>query len=125
MSTTNTTGKWYWYIRKKGRRFYLGIFDNDGDAPATAGLDIDVYYTELSDEVTSDDDDIPIPDEFQHGLAMGVVYEYLRMNNIKAQKDMMRSYKADFENAVYDATHYQIRESAQPLLLRPLDMRLD
>ena len=63
MSTTNTDYDWHWYYRRRGRRGYIGLVDENGDDPASA-YDIDIYYDEIPDEITDDDTTIPIPPEF-------------------------------------------------------------
>lgn len=120
MSTTNTDNSWYWYVRKKGRNWVLGLVDDTGVATATADLDIEYWYDETPDEISSDDDTLPIPQEFEHAFAMGVVYEIMRMHGKE-----IRSYKRDFEQAIYDAIHKNIQESQQPATLSPYDLRMD
>ena len=51
MSTTSTAYSWFWYIRKKGKNWVLGLVNEDGDAPTTADLDIEYWYNEIPDEV--------------------------------------------------------------------------
>lgn len=120
MSTTNTAHSWFWYVRKKGKNHQLGLVDESGAAISTASLNIEYWFDEIPDEVTNDDADIPIPTEFEHGFAMGCVYEVLRMQGVK---DL--NYKKDFEDTIVDAKNRQIEESQQPMTIRPYDMRMD
>lgn len=119
MATTNTDKGWLWYVRKLGKNYVLGIVDDTGTAP-TSALDIEYWFDELPDEITSDNDELPIPLEFEHGFSMGCVYEILRMMGKEN-----RSYRQDFENTIYDAIHMQISETQQPLTISPLDLRMD
>ena len=120
MSTTNTSHSWFWYIRKKGKNHVFGVVDESGVALSTAGLNLEYWYDEIPDEVSSDDDAIPLPIEFEHSFAMGCVYEILRMQGINNV-----SYKKDFMDGIDDAKHRQISETQQPMTIRPLDIRMD
>jgi hypothetical protein len=51
MSTTNTDGTWYWYIRLKEDRGYIGIVDNDGDPTDTSAYTIQIWGDQTPDEV--------------------------------------------------------------------------
>lgn len=119
MGTTHTDVSWYWYVRKRGRRYYLGLIDQNGDVPDGA-YDIVIRCDEIPDEITSDDDSLPIPELFEHGFAMGCVYEVLRMDGKE-----LPSYKQDYEEAIKEARGRQVEETQQPLVLMPLDMRDD
>lgn len=125
MATTNTEFKWLWYIRKKGRRYYLGLVNENGDAPTTA-YDIDIYYDEIPDEVLTDDDTFPIPAQFEMGIIKGVAAELMQMSSRQALDiSLKREYQAEFEETVRRAIHYQIDESQQPMVIKPLDLRDD
>lgn len=119
MATTNTTKSWLWYIRQKGKNSVLGIVDENG-AASTSALTVEYWYQEIPDEIESDNDSIPIPSQYEHALAMGVVYEIMRMHG-----KSIRSYKEDFERGIYDAIHTQIEESQQPMIISPLNLRND
>ena len=80
MGTTNTDYSWYWYVRKKGTRYYLGLVTEDGEAPSSAN-DIEIYYDQIPDEITDDDDLMPIPVQFELGFVKGVVAEIMSMSN--------------------------------------------
>jgi hypothetical protein len=131
MATTNTTKSWHYYIRKKGKNWVIGLVDDAG-AATTSALALEVWYDEIPDEITSDNDDIPIPSEFEHAFAMGCVEEILRMNG-KRFRDFRRSklghrvnsFRADFEDGIYDAIHKQVQESQQPATIWPYDLRMD
>ena len=120
MSTTSTDSSWFWYFRKKGKNGYLGIIDRSGDAPDTAGYDIEIWYDEIPDEITSGDDNLPIPVQFEHGFSMGCVYDLLRMHGIRDE-----SFRRDYEDAIEQATAWQNEEANQPIVIVPLDMRDD
>ena len=38
---------------------------------------------------------------------------------------LRRELQAEFERTVYEAIHYQIEESGQPTVIKPLDLRDD
>ena len=123
MATTNTDYAWFWYIRKKGDRYYLGLIDENGD-DATAAYDIVIHYDEIPDELTSDDDEIPIPVQFEHYLLKGCAAEILDMEPEVNERKLMR-YRAEFEKGIEEAFHFQIEESQQPAIMEPLDLRDD
>jgi hypothetical protein len=134
MSTLSTSQSWFWYIRKRGKNWVLGLVDGDGEPPSTADLDIEYWYDEVPDEITSDDDEIPIPAEYEHALAMGCVYEILRINGEKFRLSDMRrdrwgnlvpSPLADFNDGIYNAIHQQTKASQQPLRIAPYNIRMD
>lgn len=120
MSTTNTDNTWYWYIRKKDKNYYLGLIDNNGDAPDTADLDIEIWYDKLPADVDADGDSLEIPIQFELGFVKGCVYELLLMYG-KNRLDLKDAY----EKTIYDATAYQVRETQQPMLINPINMRDD
>lgn len=125
MATTNTEFKWLWYIRKKGRRYYLGLVNENGDAPSAA-YDIDIYYDEIPDEFTSGDDTFPIPVQFEMGIIKGVAADLMAMSSKQALDiNLKREYMAEYEATVRRAIHYQLEESQQPTVLKPLDLRDD
>ena len=123
MSTTNTDYSWYWYIRKKGRKYYLGLYNDQGDAPASA-LTIGVYYDEIPDEVDANDDTIPIPPQFEMPIIKAVAAEYLTMKK-DSDKSLIALWRQEYKEAIGDAIKYQIEESSQPLVMKPLDLRDD
>ena len=124
MSTTNTPHTWHYYIRQKGRNFYIGFADEDGNPPTTAGLTIAIWYTKFYKDVSSRDDELPIPEEFIHGLAMGCVYEFLRTATEISSRRLLE-YKADFENMIDDAKRLTALESGSPMRFKPIDIRMD
>lgn len=118
MATTNTSYNYFWYIRKKGRNWYLGLIDNEGAAIATADLDIDIYYDALPAEITSKDDDLPIPRDAEDGFAMGCVYKLLLALGIERD-----TYNEMYERTVYETRHRQTQEVEDPAIIKPLNMR--
>lgn len=120
MATTSTTSTWYWYIRKLGKNWVVGLVDSGG-AATTSVLTVDFWSNGIPDELTSDNDEFPIKRAFEHGFAMGCVDEVLRLQGNR--KDL--SFKQDYENIIYDAIHEQIQETQQPLTISPLDLRMD
>ena len=124
MSTTNTDYDYLWYIRKKGTRYYLGIVNESGDAIATADLDIVIYYDEIPDELDDQSDTMPIPLQFEWGFLKGVASEVMLLAD-KADVNLRRELQAEYERTIYEAIHYQIEESAQPTIIKPLDLRDD
>lgn len=123
MSTTNTTTKWYWYIRKRGEKWYLGLVDEDGDACDTANYNIDIWYDQFPDEITSDDDLLGIPEEFIFGLAKGVASELIKLNGMITP--LTQQYDFEFERLVYDAIHKNIEATQQPLIQTPLNIMVN
>lgn len=131
MATTNTSTSWYWYIRKKGKNWVLGLIDENGTAPASA-LDIVYWYDEIPDEV-SDADDLPIPVEFQHAIIAGVVEDAKRMlgeRNMGTRRrsklgNIVNPWRADYEDGIYEGRHRQTEETQQPLAISPYDLRID
>lgn len=131
MSTSSTKFTWKWYIRKKGKNYVLGLVDNEGDAPASA-LTVEVWYDEIPDEVTSDDDALPIPTQFEHAFTQGCVYEVLKMLGYKFKsytRDRFGGWvpveMAEFNDAIYDARHMVAEETEEPLTIAPVDIRHD
>ena len=128
MTTTNTSFSYFWYIRKKGTRYYLGIVDNNGDAIATGSLDIDLYYDEIPDDLSSQDATMPIPVQFELGFIKGIAAELMSMSNVKSDPiniQLRNQYLREYEDTISEAIHYQIGESQQPLVQKPLDLRDD
>lgn len=125
MSTTNTDSSWYFYIRKKEERYYVGIVDQNGAAP-TGAYDIDLYFDEAPDDLTSQDSVFPLPQQFQQGFIKGVVAELMAMSNKDALDLHLRNiYLREFEKMKYDLHHHQINESQQPLVQRAYDLSND
>lgn len=132
ISTNSTDKSWFWYVRKAGKNWVLGLIDHTGTAPASA-LDIEYWYDKVPDEITSEDDIIDVPIEYEHGFLMGVVDEVMRMLGTAHKLEKRRSrmgnyvntYRADFEDAIYDAIHKNVDETQQPLTIAPLDLRMD
>lgn len=114
------TSPFYWYIRKKGTNGYIGIVDAVGAAPTTADLNIDIWYDKIPDEITSDDDTVPLAYEWHEGLLKGVVYEYLMMQGIKRPE-----FKQEYQETVDRCKSRVIIDSQHPLRVIPMDIRLD
>jgi len=125
MATTNTDYDFFFYIRKKGRRYYLGLVDQNGDAP-TSAYTIDIYYDEISDEVLTDDDVFPIPAQFEMGIIKGVAAELMAMSSKQAVDiSLRRDFERAFEQTVLEGIRYQTEEASQPMVIAPLDLRDD
>jgi len=124
MPTTNTDYTWYYYIRKKGNRYYLGLVNESGDAPDSA-YDIDIYYDEFPDDLDDQDDTFPIPQQFELGFIKGVVAELMSMSSGKIDERLKAQYMAEYERCVHDAIRYQGEESDTPSVLKPFDFRDD
>jgi len=125
MSTTNTDYAWYYYVKKKGARYYIGLVDENG-AAATAAYDIDLYFDELPDDVTTQDSTFPLPQQFQMGFVKGVVAELMAMSGKDEFDVMLRNqYRREYEDMLKDLQHYQINEAQQPIVQRPYDLRDD
>ena len=123
--STNTDFDWYYYIRKKGTRYYIGLVNQNGDEP-TAAYDIEIFYDEIPDDLDDQDDTMPIPVQFELGFLKGVVAELMSMSNKDVLDIRLRNeYMAEYEKTVAKALHYQIDESAQPLVMKPLDLNMD
>jgi hypothetical protein len=123
MSTTSTDYSWFWYVRKKGARHYLGIVDENGDAP-TSALTIEIWYDEFADELTSQDSILPNPPQFNFGILKGVAAELMAMSE-KPNDRLIEKYEREYKNMIDDAIHHQVREAQQPMILKPLDLRDD
>lgn len=122
MPTENTTSEnWYYYVRLKGRNFYLGIVDTTGTAPATAGLDIDVFYSQFPNEIESDNDIIGLPEEYLFALAKSVASEIIKMNG--QVTNLTQQFDLEWERIIYDGTHAAVDNASQPMIQRPLDLR--
>ena len=125
MATTNTEFSYYYYIRKKGTQYYLGLVNDDGDAVASA-QDIVIYYNEIPDDVDDQDDTLPIPIQFELGFLKGVAAEVMSMSGKDAYDVRLRNeYISEYNKTISDAIHYQIEEAGQPKVIRPLDLRDD
>lgn len=122
MSTTNTSFKWYWYVRNVGNRGYLGIIDENGDAPSTASLDIDVWHKEFPDEITSDDDAIGIPQEYLFAIAKGLASEVIKAT-LGTPTNLTQQFDIEYERVIYDALHDAINASGQPAIQMPINLR--
>ena len=118
MATTNTDYNYYYYIRKKGRNWYLGLVDNAGAAIATADLDIEIWYESLPAEITSENEDLPIPRDAEEGFVKGCVYELLLAMGVERP-----SYKREYEDTVYRLRHRQTQETETPSVIKPLNLR--
>lgn len=123
MSTQNTDYSWYWYVRKKGRKYYLGLINNDGD-DASGAYDIDIYYDEIPDEYTSDDETFNIPVQYEKGVIKSVAAEIM-VGDENPNWNKIARFNQEYEEAIYRAIHMQIEESAQPNVLKPFDLRDD
>jgi len=119
MSSTNTDHTWYWYIRNKGKRGYIGIVNESGDACDTADYEIKIYYDQIPDEV-DENSEIPIPTQFENVIAMGCVYDILRMYGIERS-----SYLRDYLNGISKAKHYVNSQSNSPITIQNYDVRED
>ncbi len=125
MATTNTAFDWYWYIRKKGKRYYLGLVDNNGD-DATAAYDIEIFYDEVPDDLDEQDDVFPLPAQFELGFAKGIAAELMGMSD-KKELDIvwMNKLERAYNKTVDEAIHFQIKETQQPIVIKPFDLRDD
>ena len=123
MSTTNTDSTWYWYVRKRGRRYYFGLVDSNGDAPSAA-YDIEIKFDRFFDEATEDDTVLAVPIQFEPGILKGVAAEILSMEE-KPNERKLAMFRAEYEKAVYNAIHFQIGESQSTVVQKPFDMRDD
>ena len=125
MSTTNTDFDWYYYIRKKGARYYLGLVNENGVA-VTSAYDIDIYYDEIPDDLDDQDATFPIPVQFELGFIKGVTAELMSMSGKDNYDYYLRNeYLREYRKMIDDAIHYQIKESQQPIVMKPLDLRDD
>jgi len=117
MATTNTDYNYYYYIRKRGRNWYLGVIDNEGDAIATASLDIEIWYDALPDELEDKNDTLPIPRDAEYGFAMGCVYHLL----LSMGHDVPR-FKQMYDQTVYRLRHRQTQEAENPSVIKALNL---
>ena len=125
MSTTNTDYAWHYFIRKKGARRYLGLVNESGAAPSTALTDaLVIHYDEIPDEYTSDDDSWKMPDQYELSIIKGVAAELIMMDP-SADQGLAAKYDYEYERGVTQAIHDQIKDSQQPMVLKPLDLRDD
>jgi hypothetical protein len=120
MSTTNTDYSYYWYIRKKGKNYYLGVVDDNGDAIGTADLDIQIFYDEFHDEISSTQDTLDIPIQFELAFVKGCANEILQM-----QGQYNQVYEKAFKEMIYKAIEYQNNQANSPKIIKPYDMRED
>ena len=123
MATTNTAFSWYWYIRKKGKRYYLGIVNNNGSAPASA-LTAQIFVDNIPSEISSEDSEIPVPKQFELWFIKGCVAEIMKMD-AKPNVGKIGLFNAEYEQAKYQALHRQIKETSQPAIIKPFDLRDD
>jgi len=124
MSTTSTEYTWFWYIRKKDTRYYIGLVNEYGDAPTTGGYDLDIYYDEIPDDLDAQSDTFPIPVQFELGIIKGVAAELMAMSGKDVLDIRLRDeYKAEYEKTIKNAIQYQLEESQQPIIIRPFNLR--
>ena len=123
MSTTNTNYEWYWYLLKKGRYWTLGLVDENGDSPDSA-LEMEIICEKLPDDLTSDDDILPIRTEHELGFAQGVAAEIMKMSK-RADKNILALYTLEYNKMRSNVHHELIKESQGPALLKPVDFRND
>ena len=123
MSTTNTDYSWYYYLRNKGKRLWLGLMNEDGDAP-TSALEIKIYADKLSTEITDDDSILPLPSQCELAFAKGIAAEIMCMSET-SPKDILALYKKEYEDMKRDLLHRNINESQQPMVIKPFDLRDD
>lgn len=121
MPTDSTNSRWFYYIRLVGARFYLGLVDDLGAAPTAAGLDIDIYYQNFPDEITSDNDIIALPTEFMHALSKAVASEIIKMNG--GVNALTQQYDFEWERTIYDAVHLAVDSAKQPMTQYPINLR--
>jgi len=124
MSTTNTDYAWYYYIRKKGRKYYLGLVDENGDDP-TGAYTIKTYYDQIPDEFTTDDDTFTIPVEYEYGIIKAVAAELMPMMSQDYDKSLRREFQGEYIETIHNAVHNQIREAQAPIIQKPFDLRDD
>lgn len=117
MSSTTTTNNspWYFYVRRVGPNWKLGIVDKDGDPHTTADIEIKIYYEKLANEIESDNDLISIPLEHLANFAKGCAYDYLQLEGVE-RKDYLGSYEFEIRKAIHKVT----QQSNQPLIVKPI-----
>ena len=126
MSTTNTDYEYYYYIRKKGTRYYIGVVNNNGAAIGTSNLDIEIFYDEFPDEITDNDTLLPIPTQFELGFIKGIAAELMAMSSSDTlDVHLKNQYIVEYQDCIRDAINYQIKESQQPAVINPFDLRED
>jgi len=123
MSTTNTDHTYYWYIRKVGRRYVIGLVNENGEAPDGA-YTLEIMYDRFYDEVTRDDDIIGVPIRFESALIKGVAAELMKMDS-DPNWNKLALFEREYEKGLREAIHFQIGESQQPCVQRPFDLRDD
>lgn len=115
-----TSVTWHFYEENRGIRGYLGIVDDNGNAPTSDGIEIEVHYSNFPDEITNDNDVIGIPEQYAMELTKGVAAEIMKLNG---RMDLLvQSHEVAFERMLRDATFDAVENSQQPLVQFPLDI---
>lgn len=116
-----TTVTWHWYIERRGLYGFIGIVDDHGNAPTTAGISVDIYYSGFPDAIQSDQDTIGIPERYFFEYAKSVAAEVLKMNGA-TNPALIQSYAQDWERVIYDMRHDQVDLENQPAIQLPVDI---
>lgn len=116
-----TTITWHWYIENRGVRGYLGIVDDNGNAPTTAGLDVEIHYSSFPDQIISDDSQLGIPERYFYSYAQAVAAEVMKINGA-LNAPLIQLYASEWERCLYDMRHDAVDAAAQPMVQIPIDI---
>lgn len=119
-----TTTDWHYWIERRGIYGYIGVVDEHGNAPTTAGLEIEIHYSGFPDQINSDQDEIGIHERYFLEYAKAVAAEVMKMNGA-LNAPLIQVYTQDWERCVMDMRHDAIDEEAQPMVQLPIDLSME
>lgn len=121
MASTNTTVEnghpWYYYIENDSDGGSINIFDHCGTAITDAGIDIRLEYSGNLQKLEDDDDVIPLNADILIGVAKGVAYDILQMENI-----VRRDLRKDYMDALKKEMHRSVKNKYSPAVVKPISI---
>lgn len=113
--TVENNSPWYYYLRRKGINWKIGLVDQDGAAIDSGSLTLKLWYEEIPDEIGDDDDILPLHKEFIYRFAKGCAFEYLLSEGI-----ILSEYKSEYEKGIVKIKSKKINQTQQPLQVKPI-----
>lgn len=118
---SGTTVDWHFYVERRGIYGYIGVVDQNGNAPTTAGLEIEIHYSGFPDAISSDQDTIGIPERYFMPYVQGITAEVLKMNGA-ANMNLVQMYTNEWERCIIDMRHDVVDSENQPMVQFPVDL---
>lgn len=120
VSSQTTTTRWLYWMENRGTNGYIGLADDWGTAPQSAGDEIRIYYSTFPDRIEHDDDQIGIPEKYMLAFCKAMAAEVMRSNG--QLNNLSQLYDLEGEKLVYDAVHDSVNNAASPIVQYPLGL---